>query len=884
MSDSNDIPKTTPGKSGASQTTAPDHTRQDEYLTYDEGESATEPTIPMRGITPDWENYYHHIGTTQPESKIRFDEEEVENKKKMSEPKIMKDSYFTIKPEQKNMNYKTLWEKLFAKYSNILPWNQSTCLEAKPFQLYSLRACGMPTVKSLYLRKPCLRNLPITRNFNDNVLISVTFKSSKSSIFCAYTTSFNGQMLFCLWERFPSGISDTLNNDIFDQSYLLATQLSLACNISEDTYSQTSVSVSSVGDESNANVCDKSSTLLAITKSEEKLETEPKCVITCNIFDDIQFDTVKQNQPIGDELWDEIKFLFVELQDEFDGICSAIVQNVGHGEFKGEYLKMKSLWSKKVKVAVNRGIPLLLSESLYLATWLFVCGCSIPFGKKDELALSIVTIIKTFNVDVVASEDFTSRMEDHGYRRPFSRLIALRLSQCESANDLFEVIRGFCTPISLNSFICSNDGDAFASFKSYIACEYEDLVSNDAKRCEISVCGSDVVKSLKACPLVMSSDNWTPYQYAESVYQKICVLLSGKPGHVVLGHVTSEQSIISMCTHSEDIESERKSRGMSIFVSEGNETTCGRGMYFFKMSKTGNFGELAGNGGDDVSVTTEFQGFLYALTRCFTTSEFCHYLSPAVLLFVVESNMITKNIVDVSNGDRSLPFVECACGRRYNEDCTVKSDGCAEPTACDGVFLLSTAYIKDDAIEKRNAVALRSGLVDFRNIGGYEANVTDGSKLQSTSFDTKLLKNYEITPKATKLKTFRIQKLNELYSSNIQHWRRPMLSFCYNGKFQFINQIRVSTNISNQWPPSISTCPKETVITSQLFLERLLEASDVSVAYLNPDVEFTQRPYHSASMVQQTPVFITFNSAKSRSQHLYYKILRDCKGNNCRLE
>jgi hypothetical protein len=179
----------------------------------------------------------------------------------------------------------------------------------------------------------------------------------------------------------------------------------------------------------------------------------------------------------------------------------------------------------------------------------------------------------------------------------------------------------------------------------------------------------------------MKSKDWSPKDFAKDTYEKIVHILQCNPGVVVLGHVTSEQSVIDMChRHTGEHVTEDNFRiGMSIWVSHRNLSSCGRGMCFFRISKVGNFDDLEKGGSpsamDEETIQHEFQSFMYALTRTFQHSNIAYRMSPAVLLFAVSTAEYDK-IFTFNTVFDELPLVDvgeskkggCSCSGRYSYD------------------------------------------------------------------------------------------------------------------------------------------------------------------------------------------------------------------------
>lgn len=640
---------------------------------------------------------------------------------------------------KKNMNYRNLWERVFRELgttslSEITSWENRSD-NVIPFKLYYLPHGTIPSVETLQLQKPCSRRLPVSRAFDDKVLITVVFvtKPGEHNIFCAYTTSFRGYPIFCLWERSNSGIRlDPLDSAVFCSEYVTLTYR----EVRESTHVETPPSLEPTPVETGH---------VLLSDATRKVIHRSDCVfITECHFSEEEYVS-------GSDDWEELQHIFRELIDEFDGIAAAIVQNNGCGEYKSDYLYLKSLWTKSVEYASSRDLPILMCQSLYNAIWLYVCGCPGVITEAEMLALHISRIVHNFESEEVDPSCFISAMEERGFRRPFSRLVASSLTD-GFGFDFFETIKGFCNPPSINSYLCKIPNEELAYFQSYIVQdEKENVVTRTSPElCHISVLGeSDVHPTLLACALEMDNKDWSPADFTKDTYARIQKLLTENEGCVVLGHVTSEQSVIDMCCRDDENPNEIELRGLSIWVSNKNKTTCGRGMYFFRMSSAKRtFEELAYGGGSEADLEhIEFQSFLYGLTRAFKNTDLCHLLSPAVLLFVVNQDF-TDDFVDLVSVE--LPLLDdngdggCTCPPRYDGEFKV-NDQVNSVTARDGASLLRYCFedYTEDKVEKQNAVALRSGLVNFKDIRGYEANVSDGSKLSSILLDLKNVMAFE---------------------------------------------------------------------------------------------------------------------------------------------
>jgi hypothetical protein len=67
--------------------------------------------------------------------------------------------------------------------------------------------------------------------------------------------------------------------------------------------------------------------------------------------------------------WDDLKCLFREVQDEFEGIAASIVQDHGHFECKSKLLSMISLWTSKVASAEENPLSY---DTFTTALWLYI--------------------------------------------------------------------------------------------------------------------------------------------------------------------------------------------------------------------------------------------------------------------------------------------------------------------------------------------------------------------------------------------------------------------------------------------------------------------------------------------------------------------------------
>jgi len=132
-----------------------------------------------------------------------------------------------------------------------------------------------------------------------------------------------------------------------------------------------------------------------------------------------------------------------------------------------------------------------------------------------------------------------------------------------------EIIRRVSTPFRLNSFLHINEeSDGKAFYRSHVTeTSSGRLKFSEEKPCFISLSECDFSKQLGAFAFKADNDQWHPGQFAEFAYDKIgqLELLRDYDDHVVLGHVTSEQSIIDMCLEGEG--GKELVQGMSVLAS-----------------------------------------------------------------------------------------------------------------------------------------------------------------------------------------------------------------------------------------------------------------------------------------------------------------------------
>jgi hypothetical protein len=243
------------------------------------------------------------------------------------------------------MNYKKLWELVFKEVvlqrkKNIKCWDDRSDM-IYPFHLFTLNRAILPSAKTLGFASPCSRQLPVTREFDDHVLITVVFLTLRHRIYCAYTISFEDQPIFCLWERNSFGICQSLSLDAIPLQKV------------KSAHQKQTVIVHNESLEGSLFVEEEPTATIESFFSAAKLPHQSApCTINCSdcVFESNDpFQEEYNNNHHSDE-WDLLTTLFGELMDEYDGIATVISQDSGHGDYKPELLYLQSMWTSKWKL------------------------------------------------------------------------------------------------------------------------------------------------------------------------------------------------------------------------------------------------------------------------------------------------------------------------------------------------------------------------------------------------------------------------------------------------------------------------------------------------------------------------------------------------------
>jgi hypothetical protein len=349
-------------------------------------------------------------------------------------------------------------------------------------------------------------------------------------------------------------------------------------------------------------------------------------------------------------------------------------------------------------------------------------------------------------------------------------------------------------------------------------------------------------------------------------------LLTSNANHYVLGHVTSEQHIIDMCSHDKDAHRphRKKMRGMTVLAGNRNSSSCGNGMYFFRISTKGNFDHLSNpeNAIADTPKYYEFQGFMYALTRAFLNSTRDYHLSPAVLLSTVPKDTGAA-FVNACSENLSLLHEKCTCPRRflsivdrYDEQFQLSGEDDVDVSVGEAAAIVST-FLNGDP-ERLNAAALRLGLVDLEAVGAFEAFVSDGTIMANLKID--ILSEISNATSPSSL----FQQLG--FDLGIERWRRQMYAFNVDGN---ICDAIVDAEALKDIPPT-QYLPREFVIASQQKLWDIFRYSQMYVVFVDSSSEIERNLSSSSNLPQKYPDKLLPNYVKINSTHPYHVGRRKC--------
>lgn len=722
---------------------------------------------------------------------------------------------------------------------NIPSWDAIDCY-TKPYNTwYFLPGGSLPTATFLGIKQLCKPQPPFTRSFDDDcVLYTVLFVTDDMhKIICVHTATKSRTNVFCLLEYhpelckltdIPSPIPGGFNNRIGE---LKCEKMSIPSSINH----------------------------MSISKSFCRLDQR------ISFYDFAPMDNVLQSK---------LEDILSPLKVEMDGVNASIVDtSIGQFYCKGAYLRLKAMWTAMINESVKCGFP--LCDSMLVSLWLYAHGCPLHIHDEDILLQHISDIVQTFDMDDIPAQSFVIAMEEAGFRRPFARMMAKFLS-CKTAGfDFMDIIQGIATPLSCNSYLCKLDNE-IVYYRSRIASSPGNLlVAEPEKQCFVSIANGDInIPLIARC--FQPGINWMHKDFARHTYNAIMELLTSNANHSVLGHVTSEQNIVNMCSHDEDDKRPywKKMRGMSVLAGYRNTSSCGNGMYFFRMSIIGNFEDLSvpENAVVDTPTYYEFQGFMYALTRAFNNSTRDYHLAPAVLLSIVPKDICFRNAYS-----EKLPLLheKCTCPSRFlplsldRRDEEFQLAGGDEVEVSVGEAAAIVSSLLDGDPERLNAAALRLGLVDLETVGAFEAFVSDGTIMANLKIDIRSEVSKARSPSSL------FEQLG--FDIGINQWRRQMYAFDMDGNI--CNAI-VDAEVLKDISPT-QYLPREFVITSQQKLWDIFSHSHMYAVFVDSSSKIEKILTSQSSLPQSYPDKLLPNFVKRNSKHPYHDGQRKCVESSC---
>jgi hypothetical protein len=543
--------------------------------------------------------------------------------------------------------------------------------------------------------------------------------------------------------------------------------------------------------------------------------------------------------------------------------------------------ELKASWGKAISIVVEAALDGLLPTSLWIpAMWLHVIGCPNSVRNHRELLFVFYAeILKLHCFELSAAVESLQRI---GFRKSFSTFIS-RLF-IENFNSFDQLLIDFAEPISWNSYLLkSPDGDLHYTHLEKNGDEYCAAISTLFPRLTTVGMkdGENVGKEVSAFPLSLKNGiNWYPIDFAHEAFQYMKDNLLAD--HCFFGHCCPEQSIIKM-----------GKSGVSPFRTYNNRSSCGHGMYFFKMDQKSlnyEFNDICSSLKVDEDAAKQFQSFMYALTRVFENSK-CDVLSPAILLFLVEST----NIKSVNARNDLLPLVSsgsdgsccnfnnnkwtCSCKRAIefgNGKIKLNDSG-----LCAMDLLDTLSEISPNEVEKRNAFSLVLGVVDYDNLehGVYEIGVMDGQ------LDPKLLP-YSTYKRWGTSNDF--EKWKKYASQPFESFCRPWLLFDHYGNFRQTKPYKIKncTKENSHWNSPIETVPEYVFVTLESMNKLIVTATKVTAVFIDQDCyardgakEVFTKEYEDEETTFYTEDYIQSSFGTDDLTHPYWKLRQQCRLN-----
>jgi hypothetical protein len=543
-------------------------------------------------------------------------------------------------------------------------------------QLYNLGVNIRPCEVTLRLKYDHQKSSPI---FLKMCVVIQEYASSGcvgSTLFCGWLES--QPNLIILWEKSAAlGVSYTLYDYRFNNNFNnenLINQLS----VSEKIIFDSNLILSENNSNQNAktsNFCDSS---ITSKKQLNNVENEINIVNDCSFQQQQQLYINLLPIDYKDVLEALLLNMNVHLIDDEDFDTSGTLNNLREsfdelGELYDIALENKSLkWRNMDKTLLNElkaswkeALSLVEEESLdgelpvevwIPAMWLHVVGC--PNSVRTHRELVYLVFKHFFVLENFEFSSAVAALQKAGFRK----LIATFICECFCKNfySFEQCLTDLAEPISWNSYLLRSKDDGLLHYtylkkKSLHENEYEIAPSKLLPRLKVvGTINPSLEKKIDPFPLKLKNGllNWCPMDYARETFQFMKDVFS-VDGEIFFGHCCAEQSIIEMCKG-----------GISPFRGYSNKSSCGHGVYFFKMDKESlscEFDSLCGSTLVTGKVAEQFQSFLYALSRVFSDGLKCDFLSPAVLLFRMKS---VDEIQAVDARKELLPIVSSSSSQK----------------------------------------------------------------------------------------------------------------------------------------------------------------------------------------------------------------------------
>lgn len=669
-----------------------------------------------------------------------------------------------------NMNYRNL-KSYFVKetYNNIPHYPTDTAPVG--LSLYNLGNSKRPSIFSLRLTPSHKYRWPQPREVDGELVVSQAYvsKDFTGAIYCAWLESMPNVIM--LWLRHPSdGITADIDEARFTKSV-----------------SATKVSHFRSSPNDHPDTEGKAHWIL-IELDKIYLHDIMADVNSVVLEDDEDFD------PTGAIASYRKLSSFKEMEALVDAIHHTRTSYAWCNIQKAMGAELMCLMKSAVEDGLNTippKIALPIGEWLP-AMWLQVIGCPQQVRTGEDLLFLVCKTMLSLTAPTEAV--ISSALQDLGFRERFASWIAFRI-RC-NIEQLGDDLRRIAEPVSWNSFLVA-DGEKvrythLRKVEDNQDIEYEndgDGTLLDLKVVESSSELSEMSTKLEPSPVVFEiRDSWYPYDFAHKVFSHIQNELSslsnrGEKGeYSYFGHCSSERAMIKM-----------SKSGLSPYAGYGNTKSCGRAMYFFKMSQFPqelSFEYLNSTpekdsdcelSEDEAAARKQFRGFVYAMTRCFNVGGI-DSLCPAVLLFRVSHDTIkefdsVRDQFPLQGADpkaaTALKLDGCKI-KRIDSKIGTPAINCADIT----LAITNTVPHNDQRTEKINLLAILSGVVDFSVLpcGVYCGNVSDNS-LREKAMPFHTIKNWENDDQFALWKTVAEKDVKEFWRPNIRFAEKEQEGF-----------------------------------------------------------------------------------------------------------